>query len=305
MLDNLNVFLTIVEKGSLSAAARELGLSPATVSERLSALERFYEVSLIQRTTRSIRLTNEGRLLEEDSRRLLQDFDLIKSRLRDQNESASGVIKISAPIDFGLSSLVPMLDSFTSSNENIVIDLNLTDEYEDLISKGIDLAVRYGNLSDSTLRKKFLAVNQRVVCASPEYLIKNGEPKHPSELIKHDCLAMRFGSYTEKRWDFSEDGKLFTMDLNCKKLSNSGFLIRHWCLQGKGICLKSIWDVDDDIRNGRLVEILSAYRQPTNSLQLVYPFYGRMPIRIRMLIEHISNCFIELKNKKINSHYES
>lgn len=149
-LDNLALFLMIVEKGGLSAAGRELGLSPASVSERLAMLEGYYGASLLTRTTRSISLTDEGRLLAEGARRLLAEADELETSIRLGTQKISGLIRLSAPVDLGQSQIVPILDRFLAEHPSVTIDLNLTDGFVDLVSQGIDFAVRYGLLADST-----------------------------------------------------------------------------------------------------------------------------------------------------------
>lgn len=291
MFDNLHLFLVIVEKGGLAAAGRELGLSPATVSERLAALERYYGVALLTRTTRSISLTEEGRLLTEEGRRLLADEDGLKRRMRDGGEGVAGPLRISAPLDFGLNRLVPLLDRFLTTYPGITLDLNLTDGYLDLVSHGIDLALRYGDLADSSLRTIVLGDNNRIVCAAPAYLARCGQPHHPEELVAHDCLLMRFGEHPERFWQFQIDGQLHRVAVQGRRISNNGHLIRQWCLQGVGICLKSSWDVGEDLRCGRLIELLPDFAAPASRLQIVYPSGRHQPRRVRALIDAMIDEF--------------
>ncbi|ALP43633.1 LysR family transcriptional regulator [Aeromonas schubertii] len=285
MLDNLNLFLVIVEKGGLAAAGRELGLSPATVSERLAALERYYGATLLSRTTRSISLTEEGRLLLEEGRHLLAQADGLRRRLRDGGDEMSGLLRISAPLDFGTSRLVPLLDRFMAQHPGIALDLNLTDGYLDLVGQGVDLALRYGDLADSTLRTLSLGENRRAVCASPDYLARRGVPTHPEELSAHDCLLMRFGEHPERWWSFQIGGALKRVMVQGRRISNNGHLVRQWCLRGEGVCLKSRWDVGQDLASGRLMEILPEFAAPASRLQIVYPSGRHQPRRVRALID--------------------
>lgn len=165
LLDNLALFLLIVEKGRLSAAGREMGLSPTTVSERLVALEAHYGASLLTRTTRAISLTDEGKALVEGARRLLSEANELEARIRLGVEKVSGPIRLSAPSDLGRNQLVPLLDGFLAKNPNVTIDLTLSDGYVDLVGQGLDLAIRYGALADSTLKVRKLAESRRIVCA--------------------------------------------------------------------------------------------------------------------------------------------
>src|SRR5260370_33271768 len=185
ILNNLALFLRIVEKGGLAQAGREFGLSPASVSERLAALERYFGAALLLRTTRAISLTDEGRLLVQGARRLLAEADEFEALIRLGVDRISGPIRLSAPIDLGRSYLVPILDAFLSEHPDVTIDLNLTDGFVDLVGQGQDLAVRYGELADSTLRVRRLGKNRRVVCASPAYLRNRGTPPQPDDLTQH------------------------------------------------------------------------------------------------------------------------
>lgn len=209
LLENLALFLLIVEKGGLSAAGREIGLSPTSVSERLGALEKHYGATLLTRTTRSISLTDEGRMLMDGARRMLADAEEIESNIKLGTERISGLIRLSAPVDLGRNRIVPILDQFLEDNPNVSLDLNLTDGFLDLAGQGIDFAIRYGALSDSTLRVRKLSEGRRVVCASPAYLSVHGTPQHPSELAQQQCILMRFGANIHREWQFRADGRSF------------------------------------------------------------------------------------------------
>src|SRR6202795_4979157 len=230
ILDNLALFLRIVEKGGLAAAGRELGLSAASVSERLVALEKYYGAALLHRTTRAINLTDEGRLLVQGARRLLAEADELESLIRLGVEKISGPIRLSAPIDLGRSYVVPTLDAFLAEHPEVTIDLNLTDGYVDLVSQGQDFAIRYGELADSTLRVKRLAENRRIVCAYPAYLETRGTPPHPDHLVHHKCLVMRYGLTTDRDWPFLIDGKERRGVVEGHRITKDGEFVRVLCL---------------------------------------------------------------------------
>ncbi len=288
MLDNLALFLTIIEKGGLSAAGRELGLSPASVSERLATLESYYGVTLLTRTTRSISLTDEGRTLAEGARRLLAEADELESLVRLGAQKISGPVRLSAPVDLGQSRIVPILDRFLEQHPDVTVDLNLTDSFVDLVGQGIDFAVRYGTLADSTLKAKPIGENRRVVCASPEYLARNGTPQHPDDLLRHDCIVMRFGINSDRAWSFRVNGEPHVVTVRGRRIANNGDLVRRWCLQGHGLCLKSVWDVQADLDSGRLIELLGAFSAGRTGLQIVYPPTRVQPRRVRALIDVIA-----------------
>jgi DNA-binding transcriptional LysR family regulator len=291
LLNNLALFLRIVEKGGLAAAGRELGLSAASVSERLAALEKHYGAALLHRTTRAISLTDEGRLLVQGARRLLADADELETLIRLGVEKISGPIRLSAPVDLGRSTLVAILDAFVAEHPEVTIDLNLTDGYVDLVGQGQDLAIRYGELVDSTLCVKRLGNNRRVVCASPAYLSDKGRPQHPDDLARHECILMRFGPTIDRDWPFLIDGETRRVAVQGHRIANDGGLVRDWCRNGFGIARKSVWDVAADLKAGTLVEILGEFSAGSTGLQIVYPATQDQPKRVRLLIERIATAF--------------
>lgn len=288
LLDNLALFLRIVEKGGLAVAGRETGLSPATVSERLAALEAHYGATLLARTTRAISLTEEGRALVDGARRLLAEAEELESRLRRGADVISGPIRLSAPEDLGRRLLVPVIDAFLDEHPAVTVDLNLTDGNVDLVGQGMDFAIRHGVLADSSLKAKMLGENRRVVCAAPSYLAENGTPEHPDDLARHDCIVMRFGQNIDREWPFVIDGAVRRIAVRGRRVANDGGLVREWCRQGRGIALKSIRDVDADLASGALVELLTAFSAGSTGLQIVYPPSAVQPRRVRMLIDRIA-----------------
>ncbi len=288
LIENLKLFLLIVERGGLAAAGREFGLSPATVTGRLAALETHYGTRLLTRTTRSISLTDEGRELVIGARRILTETEETEARIRLGVERISGTIHLSATSDLGHNQIAPLLDQFIVEHPGITIDLVLSDGYVDLVGQGIDLALRFGELSDSTMKSRRLGVNRRIVCAAPDYLKLNGAPLHPDDLARHNCLIMRFGTNTDQDWVFSIGGQMRTWRVSGNRIANDGGLIRKWCLSAHGIALKSEWDVRADLAAGRLVEVLEEFAPEPSSLQLIYPAGAVQPRRVRALMDYLS-----------------
>jgi DNA-binding transcriptional LysR family regulator len=288
LMSDLALLVRIAEKQGLAAAGRDFGFSPATVSEKLVNLERHYGAKLINRTTRSISLTDEGRVLVEGARRLLADSEELEARIRNGVEKLSGPIRVSAPFDLGRNRIAPLLDIFMEEHSDIQIDLRLTDSYVDLVGQGIDVAIRFGTLKDSQLHARRIGENRRIVCASPRYIERHGAPRHPHELETHNCLLMRFGDAIDNEWAFRSDAKDFTVMVKGNRATNDGAQVRNWCVQGHGIALKSIWDIEHHLERGELVALLSDHAPPPSSLQIVHLGGRGMPRRIRMLIDHIA-----------------
>ncbi len=291
-LETLAFFIRIVEKGGVAKAGRDFGLSPASSSERLAALERYYTAKLLHRTTRSISLTEEGRLLLEKGRHLIADAADLKAQIKFGTEHLSGLIRISAPQDLGQMHIAPLLDQFMKQHPDIKIDLHLSDSHVDLVGLGIDLAVRYGALKDSSLIVKKLGDNKRIVCASNAYLKRYGTPSRPEDLLKHNCLIMKFGSIIDRDWSFTINTQIRILPVSGNRISNNGLQVHQWCLKGYGIALKSFWDVKEELESGHLISILEEYSPQTNcSLQLVYPGGGKPNRRVRALIDFLAAKF--------------
>lgn len=291
MFDNLTLFLRIVEKGGLAVAGRDFGLSPATVSERLAALEAYYGASLLTRTTRALSLTEEGRMLVTGARRLLAEAEELETQIRHGTETISGPIRLTATQDLGRRCIVPVIDTFLAAHPAVTIDLNLTDGYVDLIGQGLDFAIRHGVLADSSLRTRSLGSNRRIVCAAPAYLAAHGTPEHPRDLAAHDCIVMRFGQNLDAEWPFRIGGAVKHVLVRGRRVANDGALVRHWCREGHGIAFKSIRDVDADLASGALVELLHDYSVGETGLQIVYPASAVQPRRVRLLMDRIAAAF--------------
>lgn len=302
ILEDLALFLRIVEKGGLAAAGREMGLSPSSVSERLAALERHYGASLLTRTTRAVAVTEEGRILVEGARRLLAEAEELDARIRLGSQKISGPIRITAAEDLGRSRILPLLDAFARLHPDVTLDLHLTDASVDLVSGGMDLAIRQGVLADSTMKTRFLCSNRRIVCAAPSYLEHHGVPSHPAELAGHDCIVMRFGAAVDNIWPFQVGGDVLKVMVKGRRVANDGWLVRQWCLQGHGLAYKSLLDVEDDLASGALVEVLRPFNMGETAMQVVYPATAVQPRRVRLLIDYIVDGFrTQLKGDDMRS----
>lgn len=297
LLNNLRLFLTIAERGSLVAAARESGLSTTTVSERLAALESHYGVVLFNRTTRSISLTEEGRVLVDGAKSVLGEVSDLDTLIRHGAETLSGPIRISAPIDLGRSVISRVIAEFTEENPAVSIELLLSDGYVDLVGQGFDLAIRFGSITDTSLRVRSLGSFQRFVCASPAYLEKYGMPTKPDDLRRHNCLIMRFGSTLDNVWEFGTGAPHERIPVRGNRTVNDGSLIRSWALAGHGIVLKSELDVGEDVRSGKLVSLLQEFLPPPNPLQMMFPPARAQPRRVSALAKHLHRTFHSTKGE--------
>lgn len=291
LLTNLSLFIRIAEKGGLGAAGRDMGFSPASVSERVSALEAHYGTRLLNRTTRAVSLTDEGRQLLTGARQLVGDAADLKSQIRHGNDHLSGMIRITATFDLGRNRLAPILDQFIEQHPDIEIDLILSDGQIDIVTQGIDLAVRFGTLSDSSLMRRRLGPSRRVVCASPAYLERFGTPQTPNDLMDHNCLLIRFGDQVDHEWPLQIGGRNRPVRVHGNRIANDGEQIRNWIVNGYGIGIKADWDIAEDVKAGRIVPILTDFAPSESDLQLVYPAGRPLPKRVRCLIEVLVAMF--------------
>lgn len=288
LIDNIRLFLKISEKGSMVAAGREVGLSATTVSERLAALEAHYGVVLLNRTTRSISLTDEGRALLDGARAVLGEVDELDARIRHGAETLSGPIRISAPIDVGRNIVSKVIADFTKEHAAISVELSLSDGYVDIVGEGFDLAIRFGQVADSTLRVRGLGEYRRLVCAAPSYLKIRGIPTEPSDLVDHNCLVMRFGRTLDNVWRFGSGRSAQIITVRGDKIINDGSIAREWAIAGYGVILKSELDVTEDLVSGRLVPLLEKYTSPPNPLQMMFPPGRAQPRRVHALAKKIA-----------------
>ena len=290
-LDDLTLFLRIVEKGGMAAAGRDLGLSRATVSERLAALEQYYGTRLLTRTTRALHLTDEGRALVDGARRILAEAGETHDRIRKGAETLAGMVRVSASSDMGRNRISTVIDMFLEQHPSVSVDLTFSDGYVDLVGHGIDIAVRLGTLPDSSMRARLVARNRRIVCAAPAYLDRRGRPQRPEDLTEHDCITMRFGREADNRWTFVVDGQAMSVMVSGQRIANDGGYVRSAAIAGYGIALKSIWDVADDLASGRLVRLLAPFTPPPTGIHLVYPQGAIQPRRVRALMDHLAGWF--------------
>ena len=301
LLSNIALFLQIVEKGSLAAAGREAGLSSTTVSERLSALEAHFGVVLLNRTTRRTSLTEEGRTLVEGAKLILGEVEELETRIRLGAQTLSGPIRISAPSDIGRTVVAAEISRFLSEYPAISVELLLSDGYVDVVGQGFDIALRFGPVTDSSLRVRSLGLKRRVLCAAPSYLAKYGTPKKPGDLKGHNCLVMRFGANLDNVWHFGPNTMQQIVTVRGDRVANDGALVRQWCLAGHGIILKSELDVGPDISAGILVELLPDYAAPATPLQLLFPPSRAQPRRVHALADQLALVLQGLEQSRENT----
>jgi len=299
------MFVSIVKHQGLAAAGRDLGLSPATMTARLQALEERYGVKLLNRSTRHVSLTDSGELYYKACIDILDNVDEVENLIQNGVKEVKGSLKIVAPKDIGKQYILPILNEFSELYPDVVPYLYLNDHISNIAESGMDIVIRYGELADSSLILRRLSPSRRVLCASPEYLAKHGTPLKPQDLVNHDCLVMLRSNEELKTWHFQEQDKKRSITVVPKRFSDDGEVIRRWALEGAGIALKSILDVQADINNLRLVTVLNGYMKNFNTstsvssadLNVVYISKNYQPKRIRLFLDFIFERFNDLVEK--------
>jgi len=296
---DMALFASIVQNQGLAAAGRELGLSPATVTARLQGLEERYGVKLLNRSTRHISLTDSGAMYHQACLEIIDTVKQTENLLQTGNKQVRGTLKISAPRDIGKQYISPIVSAFCEQYPDVTPYLYLNDNLTNLAESGLDVVIRYGELADSNLISRKLASSRRVLCASPQYLAKKGMPLTPQDLAEHDCLAMVRSNEELKTWHFQDDAQHNAITVVPKRLSDDGEVIRQWALDGAGIVLKSILDVQEDIKQQRLVTVLNGYMKNFNAatsasgadLNVIYLSRQYQPKRLRLFIDFLLERF--------------
>ena len=284
------MFSKVVAAGSLSAAARELGLSPALVSRRLAALETRLGVRLINRTTRSLNLTVEGTRYYDACTRVLAEIAEADAEVSAGRVEPQGVLKVALPASFGHQHVAPLIPRFASLYPRVQLALSLSDRTVDVMAEGFDVGVCITELHDSSLAARRLAPNRRVVCASPAYLAAHGTPRTPEDLAKHNCLITREFS---SNWEYqAPDGRAASIRVKGRYVCDNWEVLRQWALAGLGIALKSTWDVYRQLADGSLVALLPAYSFHSDvAIYALYPHRRLLPAKTRVFIEYLAQAF--------------
>jgi len=289
-LDDLALFLRVLDQGSISAAARSLDLSPAVASQRLARLEKELGVRLLHRTTRRLHPTPEGLALAEQGRSLVEDLDALVGSLRQSGEQVAGTLAVTTSATFGRLHLSPLLLEFMELHPRVRVNVDLNDRVVDLVASGFDLAVRIGALDDSTLVARLLAPNKRVLVASPHYLARRGAPEVSADLAQHDCLILTGAQGRQDRWTMGDgQGGETTVQVQGRLESNFGELLRDAAVAGCGIALHSTWHVADDLKAGRLQVVLPDYPLSATGIWAVMPQRRLVPPRVRAFVDFLAD----------------
>ena len=290
-LKQLESFVTVATKGSLTATALAEGVAPAVIGRRIDALEERLGVKLLVRTTRRITLTHEGSAFLEDCQRVLADLANAEASVSAGGVKASGHLRITAPAGFGRRHVAPQVPRFIALHPDVSVSLNLSDRVVDIVNEGFDCAVRVGDLPDSSLISVRLADNRRLCVATPAYLQRAGVPQHPSDLARHECLTLSSDASQTRGWAFRVEGEVTHLRPHGRLDCSDGQVLHDWCLQGLGIAWRSTWEVQSEIAAGRLQAVLEDYAALPNGIFAVFPHARHLPLRVRLWIDFLKQTY--------------
>ncbi len=294
-LKQIESFVAVATKGSLTAAAQAEGVAPAVIGRRIDGLEERLGVKLLVRTTRRITLTHEGSAFLEDCQRLLADIASAEASVSAGGVKASGHLRITAPAGFGRRHVAPLVPGFRAAHPEVSLSLNLSDRVVDIVNEGFDCAIRVGDLPDSSLVSVRLADNRRLCVATPEYLQRAGVPAAPADLMRHACLTLSSDASQTRGWAFTVEGEVTHLRPSGPLDCSDGQVLHDWCLQGLGIAWRSTWEVERDVAAGRLQVVLEEFAAPPNGIFAVFPHAKHLPLRVRLWIDFIKHTYRDPK----------
>lgn len=288
VMHSMAIFRRVAEAKSFSAVARETNMSQSTVSKHIAALEERLGTKLLNRSTRSLKLTEAGKEYYHHCIRLLNDFQEAEASVGKGKITPTGTLRISTSAAFGRVFLLPRLQEFFTRYPDINVDLLFVDDYVDLVKQGIDLAIRIGPLADSSLVARKIGSSARLIVASPDYLVKHGRPRKPVDLVKHDCLLYSLQKSPDLWYFNSTQYGDEAVHVNGRLQANSPDSICDAALEGLGVAVLCEWYVKKYIESGRLIAILPEYHPTAYDIHAVYPERRFMPQKVKRMIEFLS-----------------
>lgn len=288
----LAFFAALASAGSLTAAARDLGITKPAVSKRLAQMEARLGLALVNRTTRRMSLTPEGEVYLEHARRILDEIADLDQLLGAARDAPRGLLRINATLGFGRSHVAPVISRFVRAHPQVEVRLQLSVHPPPLADDAFDVCVRFGAPPESRVIARRLAANRRILCASAAYLARAGTPRQPSDLQRHDCIGIRQGDEAYGVWRLSagrgDAARTETVHIGGHLTTNDGEIAVNWALDGHGILMRAEWDVERYLRSGRLVTVLPQYRTPEADIYAVWPERHRMSARVRAFVDTLA-----------------
>lgn len=295
--EDLGFFSTLATAGSLSAAARELGITTAAVSKHLAQMEARLGIPLVIRTTRRMSLTPEGELYLEHARRILSEIEDMAELLGVSKAVPKGLLRVNATLGFGRSHVAPLISRFVRKYPKVEVQLQLSVNPPPLTEDSFDVCIRFGAPPDTRIIARHIAPNRRLLCASPAYLAKHGTPKVPNDLTQHNCIGIRQGEEAYGVWRLSSgrgrNAVTETVKIRGNLTTNDGEIAVNWALDGHGILMRAEWDIERYLQSGRLVQVLPQYYTPDADIHAVYPQRHQMAARVRAFVDFVALSFAQ------------
>ena len=287
----LAFFVQIVKEGSLSGAARELGVTPASVSKRLTKLEQELGVPLLNRTTRRLSVTDAGELYYANAVRILGELEELERQLSQDRAAPKGLLRVNAPLGFGRTYITPIVSNFVKRFPDVEVQLQLSDHPLSLVDESFDIGIRFGEVPDARVVATRIAANRRLVCAAPSYLKQHGVPKAPNDLARFNCIVLRQNDAAYGTWRFTKGKQTETVKVRGTLSSNDGEVALNWALDGHGLLLRAEWDIAKYIRSGRLQIVLEDYATPPADIHAIYPEKHRLSPKVKVFVEFLAASF--------------
>jgi DNA-binding transcriptional LysR family regulator len=287
-ISDMRLFVRMVGAGSLAETARRLNSSPPAMSRRLSMLEARLGVRLIDRNSRRFALTEEGELLYERAVTLVEALDQAEAEVSAKVKTPHGHLRVGAPMQIGRRRIAPLITEFVERYPAISVELVLNDSRMDVVGDELDVGIHLDYPTDGSVAARPLLPSRRVACASPAYAARFGLPERPDQLMDHDCIILVRGRHIFNRWLFQEDERVREIAVSGKLLSNSAEVTEGWALEGKGIALKALWDIEHELDSGRLVEVLAPFACDNVTLYAIYARRSYLPRRLQVFVEFIA-----------------
>ncbi len=291
---DLGFFSTLSRAGSLSAAARELGVTTAAVSRHLAQMEKRLGVLLVNRTTRRMSLTPEGELYLEHARRILGEIDNLEELLGVTQSSPQGLLRVNATLGFGRSHVAPLISRFARLHPRVELQLQLSVNPPPITEDAFDVCIRFGAPPDTRVIARHIAANRRLLCAAPAYLRRHGAPKVPGDLARHACIGIRQGEEAYGLWRLTQGkargARTESVKTRGNLATNDGEIAVKWALDGHGILMRAEWDIDRYLKSGRLVRVLPQYETPDADIYAVYPQRHQMAARVRVFVDFVTDA---------------
>mgnify|MGYP000218172740 FL=1 len=300
LLDNMRVFVRVVEQDSMSAAGRLLRLSPAVVSHRIQALESHLGVRLLNRTTRRVQPTEQGLAFYTACQEVLASVERAENVVAGVGGTPQGSLRVTAPLGFARRILAPLVPEFQALHPKVTLQLRCSEHLIDLLTESVDVAVRMAILSDSSLISRKIVDCERLLCAAPSYLCEKGKPETPEDLLDHNCLLLRFPGSQQFRWTLQTPDGPKTYSVQGRFDADDGDALTDWAVAGQGIVLKPLWEVADQLRDGSLLPVLLDYPPEPVSLSVLYPHRRLLPARVKAFSDFAVTRFAEKIEGRLN-----